>query len=123
MQAEGIDLAWVVVKDLDKAIQFYTEVVGLQLKERSDLYGWAELSGLRGATLGLACSSHEVDVEPGTNAVLTVTVADLDAALDHFKTKGATLIGKVLEVPGHVKMQTVVDQDGNKLQLVEKCAH
>lgn len=120
MQAQGIELTWIVVKDLDQAITFYTQVIGLQLKERSDEFGWAELSGPSGSILGLACASHEADMAPGSNAVIAVTVANLDAALRHFISKGGKLLGKVIEIPGHVKMQTIVDPDGNKLQLVQK---
>jgi len=115
----GINLSWIVVKDLKIAIKFYTEVVGLQLREHHEEFGWAELSGAEGAILGIAQENPKMNEIAGTNAVVTVTVIDLDKARDDFTKKGAKLVGDVLEVPGHVKMQTFLDKDGNKLQIVQ----
>lgn len=120
MKTEGVELAWIVVKDLDGAIAFYRDVAGLELKERNDQFGWAELAGPKGAVLGLAAAASETEVAPGSNAVFTISVSDLDAALAHFKAKGADLVGNVIEIPGHVRLQTVKDRDGNRLQLVQK---
>lgn len=113
-------LSWIVVKDLKVAIQFYTEVLGLTLLEQSSEYGWAELSGPEGCRLGIAQECKEMSAEAGTNAVMTFTVDDLNSACDVFKAKGAKLVGEVMEVPGHVRMQTFQDRDGNTMQLVQK---
>jgi predicted enzyme related to lactoylglutathione lyase len=51
---------------------------------------------------------------------VTITVKNLEEACSLFKEKGAKLVGEVLEVPGHVRMQTFVDGDGNTMQLVQK---
>jgi predicted enzyme related to lactoylglutathione lyase len=126
MNLQSIDMVWIVVNDLKKAIAFYTQTVGLKLMETHDEYGWAELEGHRGGTrLGLAQKSEkgEEGIAPGQNAVLTFTVGSLDKAISEMLTKGATLIGKVQEIPGHVKMQTAQDADGNRFQLVELCHH
>lgn len=125
-------LAWIVVNDLKKAIAFYTEVVGLKLMENNAEYGWAELEGQEGgARVGIMqCQlNNDEEVQPGQNAVLTFTVGNLEKAVAALTEKSAKLIGKMQEVPGHVKLQTVVDTDGNRFQLVEvieqkhKCCH
>lgn len=120
MKAKGFHLAWIVVKDLDKAIDFYTQTVGLQLKELHQEFRWAELSGPEGAILGIGEENGQSEIPAGGNAVITITVEDMDKALEHFNSKGAKLIGEPLEIPGHVKMQTFTDRDGNTLQLVQK---
>lgn len=120
MNVEGIFLSWIVVKDINKAIQFYTDVVGLTLKEFDSQYNWAEFSGPGGSTLGICQVDGEPSMQAGSNAVITVTVKDLDAALRHYQNHGATLIGDVIEIPGHVKMQTFMDHDGNTMQIVQK---
>jgi predicted enzyme related to lactoylglutathione lyase len=120
MKVEGMHLAWIVVKDLAKALEFYTETVGLTLRSHQMEHGWAELSGPNGSLLGIAQEGPCMEQTAGINAVMTVTVANIDAAIKHFLEKGAKLIGSVIEVPGHVKMQTFVDVDGNTLQLVEQ---
>lgn len=120
MKAEGILLSWITVKDIKKAIKFYTEVAGLELKEYHPEFHWAELSGPSGSSLGIGEESPESPMKPGSNAVLTITVEDMEKAKAHFIEKGATLIGDTIEIPFHVKLQTFVDIDGNTLQLVQK---
>ena len=120
-KAKSSTLSWIVVTDLDQAIRFFTEVVGLKLLHRADDYGWAELVGHEGGSeLGIALASKETQVKPGQNAIMTFTVADLLAAKDEMAKKGVKLIGAVQEVPGHVKLQFFQDQDGNLFQLVQQ---
>lgn len=120
MNTEGIYLSWIVVKDIKKAIEFYTHVVGLTLKEFHPEFNWAELSGPGGSTLGIGQEGSESPMKAGVNAVVTISVTDLDVALKHYREKGATLVGEVIEIPGHVKMQTFTDSDGNTMQIVQK---
>lgn len=124
MKVEELGLVWIVVKDVKASIKYYTEVVGLKLMEFSEEYGWAELSGHNGGVfLGLAQENAHDDMKAGNNAVMTFTVADLDKALENMLQKGAKAEGEVLEIPGHVKMQTMVDADGNKFQMCQKLTH
>ena len=118
-EVEGISLVWIAVKNLEAAIKFYTEVVGLTLQEHNSEYKWAELAGPAGAILGIAEENPEMEIQAGSNAVVSIHVSDIEAARNSFIEKGARLIGEVIEVPGHVKMQTVMDADGNMLQLAE----
>jgi len=119
MKVQGIELAWIVVNDVEKAIKFYTEVVGLHLCEFSKEYGWAELAGPSGSRLGIATASKETDVKAGANAVVTICVDDIDKARAEFSKKKVHLVGDIIEVPGHVKMQTFKDSDGNTFQLCQ----
>lgn len=118
MATKGIFLSWIVVKDVKKAIEFYTTVVGLQLKEYAEEFGWAELAGPEGSLLGIAQENAEEGQMAGKNAIITISVDNMDSARERF-AKHATLIGDVIEIPGHVKMQTFEDKDGNTLQLVQ----
>jgi predicted enzyme related to lactoylglutathione lyase len=119
MKVNGIQLAWIVVSDLAAAIKFYTEIVGLTLCERHDQFGWAELSGPTGARLGISQQAPHTDHKAGTNAVVTLTVDDLQQARKELEQKKTRLIGEVVEVPGEVKMQTFCDPDGNTFQLCQ----
>jgi len=119
MKVKGIHLSWIVVKDLAKALEFYTQVVGLTVRSHEVEYGWAELSGPDGSLLGIAQENPHMDQKAGINAILTVSVEDISIAIKQFLEKGAKLVGDVIEVAGHVKMQTFLDVDGNTLQLVE----
>jgi len=118
-KVDGIRLSWITVKDLDAAIKYYIEVVGLTLGDHNPEYKWAELSGPNGAHLGIAQENPEIEIKAGTNAVVTINVDDIEAARQSFEEQGATLIGDITEIPGHVKMQTFQDADGNVLQLTQ----
>lgn len=125
MSIEGIQLTWVVVKNLENAIKFYTESLGFTLKEHVPEFGWAELEGTTGSRLGLAQEQdtpNEWDgthFKAGSNGVVAITVKDIDAVSRDYVKKGVRLLGKVMEVPGEVKLQTFQDPDGNVFQLAE----
>ena len=50
----------------------------------------------------------------------TFTVPDIKKAIGEMSKKGVKLIGEMMEVPGHVKLQFFVDADGNTFQIVEE---
>ena len=122
METKSIELIWIVVKDLKKAVKFYTETAGLKLDVMSEEFGWAELHGHQGGTrLGIAEEKDEPNtIKSGHNACVTLTVENLDKALKDLKANHAKCIGDIQEIPGHVKMQMVSDTDGNIFQVVEK---
>jgi predicted enzyme related to lactoylglutathione lyase len=119
MSTLSMDLAWIVVNDFKAAVKFYTEVVGLQLMECHDQWGWAELQGQGGARLGIATKCEGSQIDPGQNAVLTFTVKNLDQAKAEMAQKGAVFVGEIQEVPDHVRMQLLKDADGNQFQIVQ----
>jgi len=119
MKPIGMQLSWITVADIKKAIKFYTEVMGFELHEFNEEFGWAELSGKEGARLGLAQECIEHGNKAGTNAVITVTVPNIQKAIEQLKTNKTTLIGEIMEIPGQVKLQTFTDPDGNAFQLCE----
>jgi predicted enzyme related to lactoylglutathione lyase len=121
MQIKSMEMAWMSVKNLKEAVSFYTEVIGLKLMEMDEKYGWAELQGHEGgARLGLAQISNEGNLFAEKNAIVTMTVENLDKACAELKQKGASCVGPVEEVEGHVRLQMVQDKDGNRFQLVQK---
>ena len=122
MHAKKMGLVWIVVTDFKRAVHYYTEVVGLKVVEMNEQWGWAELEGHEGGgRLGIAQQQTECTdyVKPGQNAIATFDVDNLEKSIDHFLKKGANLVGKIEEVPGHVRLQTVKDPEGNYIQLVE----
>lgn len=119
MKPVGMQLAWITVADIKKAIKFYTEVLGFELHEFNEEFGWAELSGKEGSRLGLAQECPEHGNKAGTNAVITVTVKDIAQAINELNDNKVKLVGEVMEIPGQVKLQTFTDQDGNAFQLCE----
>ena len=123
MRTQSINLVWIVVKDFKRAVKFYTEVAGLKLIEMHEQWGWAELEGHDGKGMRLGIAQHGPEnpdpVQPGQNGVVTFTVENVEQASKDLTNQGASLVGKVQEIPGHVKLQTAKDADGNYFQLVE----
>ena len=112
------NLSWIAVSDFKKARKFFTETLGLKELTCSEEYGWLELSGQEGGSM-IGIAQANVELGAGKNAVITLTVDNLDTTVAEFKKKGVHLIGEIMEVPGHVKLQMFTDLDGNKFQLVE----
>lgn len=119
MDVRGIELSWIVVKDIDAAIKFYTQVVGLMLKEYDKNFKWAELSGPSGSRLGITQENLEYNMKAGTNAVVTITVQDIVKAKEKLMKQKVHMIGEIMEVPDEVKLQSFADADGNMFQLAQ----
>lgn len=94
MSIKSMDLSWIVVSDLKKAIKYYTEVVGLKVHTLSEEHGWAELTGTHGGSvLGLAQHGAHAPIPPGHNAIVTLTVDDLVKYKKDASKKGVKYIG------------------------------
>lgn len=120
MKVDGIHLCWIVVKDIEAAVKFYVDVVGMHVDVMSPEHGWAELRGKDGCVLGITKENKEQHALAGTNAVVTISVDNVVAARADFIKKGATLVGDIRTIPGHVSLQSFKDKDGNLMQLVQK---
>lgn len=115
---KSADLTWITVSDFKKGKQFFIETLGLKEISCTEEMGWAELQGPNGGgMIGIAGENGELPA--GSNAIITFTVDNVDETIAEFKKKNVQLIGEVLEVPGHVKMQMFTDLDGNKFQIVQ----
>ena len=124
MKVKEIGLIWIVVKDVKAAVSYYTDIVGLKLMEFNEQYGWAELEGHEGgARLGIAQENPQEKITAGQNAVVTFSVENLEKVKAEMVKKGAKCEGDVIEIPGHVKMQTLSDLDGNHFQICELLHH
>jgi predicted enzyme related to lactoylglutathione lyase len=119
MKPIGMHLSWIIVSDINSAVKFCTEIMGLELCEFNENFGWAEFSGKDGARLGVAQVNAQLDQKAGSNAVVTITVNDIEKAREELLLKKVRLIDGIIEVPGEVKMQTFKDADGNTFQLCQ----
>ncbi len=116
------DMAWITVSDCAKAKKFFTEMLGMQVRADTPEYGWVELVAKDGgAALGIGQYNpqYSKEVQPGDNAVVTFTVDDIVKVKELFAQKNVTMLGDIVEVPGHVKMLFFADADGNKFQVVQ----
>lgn len=112
----------VFVKDQDKALDFYTNVLGFEKRADNPTPG-----GPRFLTVGLKGQDFQLVLWPGTpgqgqpfqgrsTAAYTVETKDCRKAFEALKARGVKFDTDVLEYPwGYVAV--LQDPDGNRLQL------
>jgi len=114
VQPLGIDHVYYWTHDMDRAVAFYGDVLGLELVSRAG-DGWAEF---RAGPVRLALhGTEESRLPPGGTIVFRVD--DLDDATSTLRQRGAVFDGHEAEVPGVGRFATFHDPDGNPVQLIE----
>jgi catechol 2,3-dioxygenase-like lactoylglutathione lyase family enzyme len=111
----ALDHVWFWVRDMDRALGFYEDAVGLTLIRR-DGDDWAELDA-GGARLGLHAAGERADPPRGGTVVLRVD--DLDLSRAALEGKGVRFAEHVGEVEGRLRFASFEDPDGNSLQIIE----
>ena len=108
----------VMVADMDEAVRFYTEVLGLSLRFRVR-DEWAEVSA-PGLTIGLH-PPGEGTSPPGTRGSLSVglQVDSLEETMEALKAKGVAFREGITE-DSAVRLAFFPDPDGNPLYLCEQ---
>jgi catechol 2,3-dioxygenase-like lactoylglutathione lyase family enzyme len=112
------------VSDQDRALDFYTNVLGLE--QRADN---PTPDGPRFLAVGVKGQDFLLLLWPGTPgqaqpaqgripAAYTIETADIRKAVDVLKTRGVTFETEVLEYP-FAYLAAFQDPDGNRLQLRE----
>jgi len=107
----AFDCIFYHVRDLETAVRFYTDVLGLSLLTTDSI---ARLD-LDGILVELIPASGEGDFSGHGNARLCLKVADLAKAVDDLKAKGVA-VGPVHEVPNG-RLASFQDPDTNELVL------
>lgn len=116
------DMAWITVADIANAKKLFIDILGMEVQADAPEFGWLEVRAKEGGSaLGIGQFNPEYgkEVLPGQNAVVTFTVSDLVAAKAILEKNNVTILGDIVDVPGHVKMLFFTDVDGNKFQLCQ----
>ena len=106
------------VKDLDKSIQFYNEIIGLPIKDQRK--AWVDL-GTSGALLSLhpaSLTAQHTGSSIDNGMSLGFLVGDLKSALDELKTKNVTIYRDIVEKDVG-KNAVILDPDQYKISLFE----
>jgi predicted enzyme related to lactoylglutathione lyase len=114
----------VLVGDQDRALDFYTNVLGLEKRVENPTP-----DGLRFLTVGVEGDDFQLVLWPGTPGQaqpsmgypppsVTIETDDCRKSVEELKSRGVEFVSDVLEFPwGYVAQFT--DPDGNRLQLRE----
>ena len=121
---EKIFYTSVLVTDQDKALDFYTKVVGLEKRAENPTP-----DGPRFLTVGVEGDDFQLVLWPGTPgqaepamgrppASITIETDDIRKTFEDLKSRGVEFVSDVLEFPwGYVAQ--FQDPDGNRLQIRE----
>jgi predicted enzyme related to lactoylglutathione lyase len=111
--------ATVFVSNMDAAVQFYTQALGMKLSNR---FGdnWATVEAGKGLTIGLHPASPKHPA-PGTKGAMMLGLeieGSIEAAVARLEEKGVRMKGSVIrgEAGNFVHLE---DPDGNEIYLWE----
>ncbi len=114
-------VATIFVSQMDRAVSFYTETLGLDLVHRSGDH-WASVDAGAGLMLGLHPMS-EHGPKPGVRGSISVglNVTDpIDEVVATLKGRGVKFRGAIQEdAEGGIRLAFFGDPDGNDLYLCE----
>ena len=107
----------IYVANMDRAVRFYTETLGLKLAYRFGDH-WASVELGKGLTIGLHPSSAESPKGRGGVAIGLELSGSLDDAMRQLEAKGVRF-GRVSSEAKAGKFAEFEDPDGNLLYLAE----
>ena len=124
MSASIVKVANVIipVADQDKALQFYTEVLGLELRvdaPMGDAGRWIEVAP-SGADTPIALCPPGPHITPGNKDTgISLATGDIDLFQSRLKDAGADVDPEVSRFPGVPPLLWFRDPEGNTLMAVE----
>jgi len=111
--------ATIFISNMDRAIHFYTEVLGMKLTNRFGDH-WATVDAGRGLTIGLHPASSKYPA-PGTKGAMMLGLEidePIEGAISRLSEKGVRFTGSIVqEMSG--KFIHLEDPDGNEIYFWE----
>jgi predicted enzyme related to lactoylglutathione lyase len=113
--ASGVATVWLPVKEMKRALGFYGETLGLDVKRESD--EWSELDA-NGLMIGLNARESS-GADGGGGALLTFQPdGSIDDEVSRLKDEGVSFVGDISDHPWG-RIASFKDSEGNDLQLYE----
>jgi predicted enzyme related to lactoylglutathione lyase len=111
-------LATVFVSDMDRAVRFYSETLGLKLAFR---FGneWASIVAGEGLTIGLHPASDRSPAGIKGSITIGLNVSKpIEQVVNTLRERGVTIKGEIVD-DETLKVQYIEDPDGNEMYLAE----
>jgi catechol 2,3-dioxygenase-like lactoylglutathione lyase family enzyme len=115
MPLGSLDHVYYWVSNMDRSVQFYRDVVGLELARRDD-DNWAEL-GSGPVRVALHGTKDGLPAETG-GATVAFRVEDLDRTRASLGAQGVAFVHEG-EVEGYGRFALFPDPDGNLIEVIE----
>lgn len=110
---ERVDSVFVKVRDLEKAIEWYTKTLGLSVRWRNDEGGFAALD-IGGTTITFELEKDSESFKPSEEATFILFVRDIEEAHTGLTSQGVE--AGPIEMLYDVRWFWFKDQDGNKIK-------
>ena len=111
--ALGIATVWVPVNDMQRAVTFYRDVLGLRLTSEGDY--WTEFDA-NGLTIGLNGGEQAQIADEGGAVITFQPTGTIDEEMDSLKSHGADIRGEISDHPWG-RIFPFRDTEGNDLQV------
>ncbi len=108
----------VYVSDMDRAIEFYTETLGLEMAYRGGP-SWAVVQAPDGTSVGLHDAMGGSTGEKGSTTLGFRVDGELEDVVEELASRGVEFVGDVTEDTA-VPLAYFQDPDGNEMYLVEQ---
>ncbi len=117
MTVKKLQNAYYVTRDMDAAVAFYRDALGLSMKFQ-DGAKWAQFDA---GGVNFSLSSPDEAAEGARGGVVIFEVDDIEAARGRLVEHGATVLDS-RDMGSHGRSLTFRDPDGNLVQLFERAA-
>jgi predicted enzyme related to lactoylglutathione lyase len=118
MLIKKIGLSIIAVKDIDKAYDFYENIIGLNIinDENPDYF---EASAEDEYIIAIGKESKEEGFVAGKNPPINFMVNDIEKAKDELENKGVKFLSNIISLDGNIKLALFEDPDRNKFFLIQ----
>jgi predicted enzyme related to lactoylglutathione lyase len=115
----GLHSVSIGVADLDRAVDFYRDALGLGLQFSAPEHSYArfDLGGMNFGVIVQDLSNTEGAAFVGRHTGFSLAVADLDAAVGALKARGVSFPMEPTRQPWGAYMAQISDPDGNLFYL------
>ena len=108
---KGVAAVWLPVTDMARSVEFYSNVIGLDVIEHDSDWSEVDANGLK---IGL--NSSESPAGDGGAAIAFQPSSDIEEEVDRLKGEGVEFPDGIADQPWG-RIVTFKDPDGNDLQL------
>ncbi len=114
-----IGYANVYVSDMERAVRFYRDALGLRLEHRDDGFGYASFDAgpIRMGILALQPGADNFDDLVGGHTGIAFTVPEIDPVFEALKERGVVFPMEPADQPWGGRLALLADPDGNVFYL------
>ena len=131
MMIKTMDHIGILTNDLQRSVEFYTDVLGFSISAKMEMDGltiiFVEKEGSKIELMGyknVPRRPENIQLEMGDNSLsindhITFSVDDMEATVDELRKKNVTFDMDPIQLEGGIKMASFKDPNGLLIELVE----